>query len=571
MPATSKVLSIIDKGVRDRVTKNGETLRRHAESAQRWQNLRERIARTDTEMEAVRQILVNGDATPSENGSSTSSSKYGYLVTPPSASRTSRAPSSASTLSRSISPFRKFARKITGNSRGSPFTPSGADKSNGKRTPSSEPVPTLRKQKGKVLSSLRGSEPPTPATPDRTGHKYSQSLTPDSAPRVGKFDVNSTTIKGRTAGNKQPWNSSTKVEPEERSATIKGTPPRRPPSSGGWYGHSDDIPPVPSISTPYRRSISRASLSSSRPFSPNTSSTSAQQSSQFSILRPPSRAQTPVRGVTPNPGLGATPRPRPKTPSHIPQPSRQLQITPGRSEKSEDDVSYDRRAFSPTLSASAMSVTSSGFGHPPRPPSRSMIPVPSLHLSSPSRPGSAMSDYNRIETFRTSASRAQTPENAVRTRAQQVPFLYGTVGRAAGRPSVTKVPKRGATARPARMPPPVPSSVCHSYLALTPLALPSLKLLRSPTSSLRQSLTGAPPTPAVHLARKIHYIYCWATPITKPSSWAWVRFLVDFDPPLPRATVATNLTFLSSVPIQFNQDVCMISLDLDRYIFRLIV
>ena len=51
-----------------------------------------------------------------------------------------------------------------------------------------------------------------------------------------------------------------------------------------------------------------------------------------------------------------------------------------------------------------------------------------------------MSDYNRIETFRTSASRAQTPENAVRTRAQQVPFLYGTVGRAAGRPSVTKVP-----------------------------------------------------------------------------------------------------------------------------------
>ena len=439
MPATSKVLSIIDKGVRDRVTKNGETLRRHAESAQRWQNLRERIARTDTEMEAVRKILVSGEATPSENGSSTSSSKYGYLVTPPSASRMSRAPSSASTLSRSISPFRKFARKITGNNRGSPSTPSGAHKSNGKSTPSSEPVPTLRKQRGKVFSSLRDSEPPMPTTPDRGGHKYSQSLTPDSAPRIGKFDVNSTT-KGRTVGNKQPWNSSTKVEPEERSATIKGTPPRRPPSSGGWYGHSDDIPPVPSISTHYKRSISRASMSSSRPFSPNTSSTSAHQSSQFSILRPPSRAQTPARGVTPIPGLGATPRPRPKTPSHIPQPSKQLQITPGRSEKSEDDVSHDRRAFSPTLSVTAMSVTSSGFGHPPRPPSRSMIPVPSLHLSSPSRPGSAMSDYNRIDTFRTSASRAQTPENAVRTRAQQVPFLYGTVGRAAGRQSVTKVP-----------------------------------------------------------------------------------------------------------------------------------
>ncbi|GAW00474.1 hypothetical protein LENED_001997 [Lentinula edodes] len=53
MPATSKVLAIIDKGVRDRVTKNGETLRRHAESAQRWKNLRERIARTDADMDST--------------------------------------------------------------------------------------------------------------------------------------------------------------------------------------------------------------------------------------------------------------------------------------------------------------------------------------------------------------------------------------------------------------------------------------------------------------------------------------------------------------------------------------
>ncbi|EGN96814.1 hypothetical protein SERLA73DRAFT_111539, partial [Serpula lacrymans var. lacrymans S7.3] len=51
VPATSKVLSIIDKGVQDRVTKNGETLRRHAESAKRWKNLKERISRTDGEME----------------------------------------------------------------------------------------------------------------------------------------------------------------------------------------------------------------------------------------------------------------------------------------------------------------------------------------------------------------------------------------------------------------------------------------------------------------------------------------------------------------------------------------
>jgi hypothetical protein len=79
MPATSKVLSIIDKGVRDRVTKNGETLRRHAESAQRWKNLRDRIARTDKDMENIRKVLLNGDSDHESSTSGTASSKNGYL------------------------------------------------------------------------------------------------------------------------------------------------------------------------------------------------------------------------------------------------------------------------------------------------------------------------------------------------------------------------------------------------------------------------------------------------------------------------------------------------------------
>ena len=82
MPATSKVLAIIDKGVRDRVTKNGETLRRHAESAQRWKNLRERIARTDAEMETVRHILTHGDTGSDHGSAGTASTQNGYLATP---------------------------------------------------------------------------------------------------------------------------------------------------------------------------------------------------------------------------------------------------------------------------------------------------------------------------------------------------------------------------------------------------------------------------------------------------------------------------------------------------------
>jgi hypothetical protein len=446
MPATSKVLSIMDKGVRDRVTKNGETLRRHAESAQRWRNLRERISRTDVEMENVRKILVSADATPSENGSSTSgtvSTKNGYLATPPSGSKMSRAPSSSSSVSGShspFSPFRKIVRKIAGT-RASPVTPLTTNKPNASRAPSSEPVPSshiIRRQRSSLLPSAQISQPTTPMTPDRPGHKHSLSLTPDSSPRGSKIDTNAT-IKG-SGSNKQRWNSSTKVERGDRAHTIKGTPSRRPPSSSGMYNSQySDIPPVPPIGTPYRRSLSRASMASSRPWSPVTSSISTTHSSQhnpFSTFRPPSRSQTPSRSQAPSraitPGLSATPRPRPKTPSHIPMPSKQLFSSP-----TQVDFGDGNRPFSPALSVS------SGFGHPPRPPSRSMIPIPSLHLSSPSRPSSSMSDYtngNTPPSFRMSAARAQTPEHALRSRVQQMPIFHGTLGRSTVRPTLNKVP-----------------------------------------------------------------------------------------------------------------------------------
>lgn len=468
MPATSKVLSIIDKGVQDRVTKNGETLRRHAESAQRWKNLRERISRTDVEMEAVRKILLSLDAPPSENGSSTSgvSTRNGYLATPTDG-RSARTPSASSTLSRSISPFRKFARRITGSTKAPPVTPLVV-KNKTSRTPSSEPVPPLRRQRTSIFA-FRGSQPPTPSTPERPVHKYSQSLTPDSSPKALHVDTNST-IKNRTPNNKQRWNSSTKVENEERSGTVKGTPPRRAPSAAGMY---DGVPPVPSVSSTYRRSLSRSSMASGRPWSPISSSISTSQSSHppMPIFRPPSRAQTPSRAITPGPGLSATPRPRPKTPSHIPAPAKLRSISGSQSESSFEDgenSSLLQRAFSPSYSVSGFSNSNSPQGgHPPRPPSRSMIPVPSLHLSSPSRPGSAMSQYPGSDSpttssFRSSANRAQTPEFALRARAQQIPFYQGgpsststtTNPRTSGRPSLQKLPpssfKDGGSRAPSR-------------------------------------------------------------------------------------------------------------------------
>ncbi|KAF5350207.1 hypothetical protein D9758_007845 [Tetrapyrgos nigripes] len=430
MPATSKVLSIIDKGVRDRVTKNGETLRRHAESAQRWKNLKDRIARTDAEMENIRKILLQGDGAMSEGGSSTSGN--GYLATPPSGSR-----GSSGTLSRSISPFRKFARKITGSNRSpvTPVTPLNVNKVNGSRTPSSEP--TLRRQRTSIFTTIRGA---TPVTPDRPAHKYSQSLTPDSSPRNQRAEA---TIKGRSP-SKQPWNSSTKVQPEDRSRTIKATPSRRAPSATGHY------PDASSTGTTYKRSLSRASMASSRPWSPLTSSVSTTHSSNYPPLpsyNPPSRAQTPARAPSRayTPGLtSSTPKPRPNTPSHIPAPSNKLLSIAGPpSDAGWDDESLGsplNRALSPALSTTT-SQSALG-GHPPRPPSRSMIPIPSVQLSTPSRPGTSMS-MKRSEspstTFRSAAARAQTPESALKARAQQVGIYTGSVGRSA-RPSITKLP-----------------------------------------------------------------------------------------------------------------------------------
>ncbi|OBZ74045.1 hypothetical protein A0H81_05871 [Grifola frondosa] len=407
MPATTKVLSIIDKGVQDRVTKNGECLRRHAESTQRWRNLKDRITRTDSEMEALRQHFLHGDLSPSEAGSSTSGhtsvSKNGHLATPDNGSTKSkgRTPSSSSTLSRSISPFRKFARRLTGGAKSPSNSPAPPlPPKNPLRTPSSEPPRSIR-HRSSMFHFMNG-QPLPPTTPERPSHKHSQSLTPESSPSSRKVENNATLKISRPA-----WNSSTKVEGEDRALTIKSQSPRRPSATGLYRFSEDDVPPVPPLNaTYYKRSVSRSSMGSSRPWSPVTSSVSTAQSSNpsMSLYRPPSRAQTP--------GLPLSPRMRPRTPSHIPAPlkSHWRSMSAARSEADWADdspTSLMHRAFSPSQSA---------FGLPPRPPSRSMIPIPSVHVSSASRPSSAMSQYrpDSSMSFRASASRAQTPEGALR-------------------------------------------------------------------------------------------------------------------------------------------------------------
>lgn len=469
VPATTKVLAIMDNGVRNRVTKNGEALRRHAEAAKRWRLLRERMDRTEKEMEIVRKILVSADQALSETGSSSgNTTANGYLATPPSgslkgsraSSRTSRGTTATSSLSRSMSPLKKLAKKLTGSVR-SPATPPdslpvsrASSQSLQSQTPSEPPAKTIRRQRSSLF--VFGSKG-TPLTPDHKGHKYSQSLTPESSPASKRPDALDANVTIRQKSTKQPWNASTKVE-TDGVATVKPAPSKRPTAKSVI---SSDRPPLVPF-TPSHRSLSRSSNSnaSSRPWSPVTSSISTAPSSNPSIpplpilFPPPSRAQTP--------GLGTTPRPRPRTPSGIPVPALSLHGRSVSARQHGDDDDTDeaeltlmQRAFSPTLTfstsspgahATLRSGTPSGSRlHPPRPPSRSRIPLPSVHVSSESRPSSTLSFYrpeSPLDANRNGGllSRAQTPESALKTRVQQVPVF--TAARPAGRASLPggKVP-----------------------------------------------------------------------------------------------------------------------------------
>ncbi|KAG9313066.1 hypothetical protein JVU11DRAFT_6506 [Chiua virens] len=116
-------------------------------------------------------------------------------------------------------------------------------------------------------------------------------------------------------------------------------------------------------------------------------------------------------------------------------------------------TSLMQRAFSPTLTHSTSSPgTSSDIRArtpggiripPPRPPSRSMIPLPSVHVSSESRPSSTMSFYRPesplTEMGRGLASRAQTPEATLKARAQLVPVYTGLGVRPTARASIAGV------------------------------------------------------------------------------------------------------------------------------------
>ncbi|KAI9458106.1 hypothetical protein F5148DRAFT_332385 [Russula earlei] len=291
-------------------------------------------------------------------------------------------------------------------------------------------------------------QPITPLTPERLGHKYSHSLTPESTPssKVTEHDANTKTITPA----KQPWNSSTRVHEDHRLRRPSVVTPHRPEGIS-------PVPPLPSGHSSNQRSVSRCSMASSRPWSPVMSSVStAGSTNPTHPQRPPSRSHARGLNVT-------SPHARPRTPSHIPTPSHFPARSDSPSDDSEPPTSLMQRAFSPDHSP-PRATTPGGTRLPgPRPPSRSMIPAPVFHILSPSRPGSTLSNYREHDRdgresptqthtpFRAAALRAQTPEAMLRLRAQAVPF-YGSISAGSGSSS-TNSPRALRPSTSAKLPP----------------------------------------------------------------------------------------------------------------------
>ncbi|KAG8925998.1 hypothetical protein FRC01_009472 [Tulasnella sp. 417] len=416
MPSTNKVINVLNKGIEDRITKNGECLRKHADMKTRWDALKVKIRRVDNEMEKICKILMDIEKESSEAELSSVFSENSVVLTTSPAGRSSRAPSTSST-----STLAKFAAKVSsvvGRS-----TPNSKQKL---ELPATDPQRTI----GRKTSMLPFRSP----QPDQDTFRMRSKLFSSTSGNVSAPATSSMVDDWVDLGNgrqtvkaaKPRWNPSTRPDNNKdppplppvpagyRPPSVARNTPPRPPSSAkygpGTRPPTTQPPPIP------RRSAAR-------PYTPVriTTSTDHDEPPSTPPSRPGSRSQSRL-------GLGATPRARPKTPSMIPAPRNiSANWSSAMSQGSDDglDVPFVHRGVSPSPSM-AMSVAMGGALHRRR-PSASHIPMPTFHLAksrtgsptnlSPNRPASPVSGAPSA-TSSSIYPRSQTPDSSPRPKSR---------------------------------------------------------------------------------------------------------------------------------------------------------
>ncbi|QRV88630.1 hypothetical protein RhiJN_16648 [Ceratobasidium sp. AG-Ba] len=344
MQSSTQAMASIDKTIHSRDIKNGEVLRRHTELSARWKSIRDRIARTDREIEALRRPP---DPDPSEAGSVRSRTTASSRPESQSTTLSTSESVSMSTLSQSLSPFRKLASRMT----------------SGFRTPN-------RKEKDKDKSTLKGmpSMPP-PAVPRTTSPINRRVMSPSGSRPAAQsiFSTpshNSSSLKlsrvPSTAPPKPRWNFSTKPI-EDTYATVKPSPPR-PSIQGHSRGHSV----------------------SGRQSSMSGRQTPASAAAKNFPRAAASRPQTP--------GSGA--RKRPPTPSQIPAPI-EVDIGPPSLQRTLATPILGPPSIQGTLTIQTESPEHLTLLTPPkaRRASQSRIPAPAFRPSRPTSPSVSTSSY----------------------------------------------------------------------------------------------------------------------------------------------------------------------------------
>ncbi|KAG8951890.1 hypothetical protein FRC04_005582 [Tulasnella sp. 424] len=441
MPSTNKVINVLNKGIEDRITKNGECLRKHADMKTRWDALKIKIRRVDNEMEKVCKILMDIEKESAEAEMSSVISENSASFTTSPAGRSSRAPSTSST-----STLAKFAAKVSsvvGRS-----TPNQKQKL---ELPATDPHRTI----GRKTSMLPFRSPqPNQDTFRGRSKLFSSTSSNVSAPATASMVDDWVDLgNGRQTvkAAKPRWNPSTRPDNNKDPPPLPPVPsgyrppsvarhtPPRPPSSAkygpGTKPPTTQPPPIP------RRS-------SARPYTPVriTAHDHEDEPPSSPPSRPGSRAQSSF-------GINATPRARPKTPSMIPAP-RHLSSNwnSAMSQTSDDalDVPFSLRGVSPSPSMAA-SIMMGGTPHRRR-PSASHIPMPSFHLAksrtgsptnySPNRPASPVSAAQSASS--SAYPRSHTPDSSPRPKSRiHHQTSASTSALSPGRPGLRPVASRG--------------------------------------------------------------------------------------------------------------------------------
>ncbi|KAJ1306522.1 hypothetical protein OPQ81_007523 [Rhizoctonia solani] len=428
--SSTQAMASIDKTMGSRDFKNGEVLRRHTELSARWKSIRERIARTDREIEALKKP---SETDPSESGSVRSRTTTSSRPESQSTSMSTSESLSVSTLSQSISPLRKLAARVTSGFK----TPNRKkEKEKEKEAARTAPRPSSLMPPPRMMSPTNPKIFSPPANRPTAQSIFSTPTHLSSSVSLARRGTNSAPSKPR-------WNSSTKVQ-DDTYATVNPSPPRT-------AGHARHM----SASASGRQSAMSGRQTPSRPVDYGI----------FSTPRNPSagRPQTP----------GSGPRKRPMSPSNIPAPI-DVDIGPPSIHKTFATPINPGTLPPPKLSESP----EQSFLTPPkaRRASQSRIPAPVFHTSRPTSPSASTTSYfpdGSASPMSTQfASAVASPIGTTSQSTGQSPFT--TLGQSAARPPV----------RTPRAPP-------SSYRGATPMpssARPSSRASATESSGRRTSL-----------------------------------------------------------------------------------